>query len=122
MNRLLTYTEVLNEALIQAMGQNPAVMVLGENIRGQGRGEISVSSLFRTAQADRRRHFSRQVPRAKQPRQGILDLRLQLGTYGFHALDSSIAARPSGATPPHPRSWIALAQLLGRSPPPSFFS
>ena len=41
MNRLLTYTEALNEALIQAMGKNPAVMVLGENIRGQGRGEMS---------------------------------------------------------------------------------
>ena len=40
MNRNLTLTEALNEALMQGMAENYAVMVLGENIRGQGRGEM----------------------------------------------------------------------------------
>ena len=40
MSRNLTYTEALNEALVQAMAEDPAVIILGENIRGQGRGEM----------------------------------------------------------------------------------
>lgn len=40
MSRELSFTEALNEALTQAMARDPSVLVLGENIRGQGRGEM----------------------------------------------------------------------------------
>jgi len=36
----MTFAEGLNRALSQAMAEDPAVLVLGENIRGQGRGEM----------------------------------------------------------------------------------
>ena len=36
----LTFAEGLNQALTQAMAEDPSVLVLGENIRGQGRGEM----------------------------------------------------------------------------------
>ncbi len=40
MTRDLTFTEALNEALVQEMARDQSVIVLGENIRGQGRGEM----------------------------------------------------------------------------------
>ena len=40
MSRELSFVEALNEALFQEMARGPAVLVLGENIRGQGRGEM----------------------------------------------------------------------------------
>ena len=40
MSRTLTFTEALNEALSQAMEQDRSVIILGENIRGQGRSEM----------------------------------------------------------------------------------
>ena len=40
MTRELSFVEALNEALLQEMARDPAVLVLGENIRGQGRGEM----------------------------------------------------------------------------------
>ena len=36
----MTFAEGLNRALSPAMAEDPAVLVLGENIRGQGRGEM----------------------------------------------------------------------------------
>jgi len=40
MSDTLTFPEALNQALNQAMAEDPSVMLLGENIRGQGRGEM----------------------------------------------------------------------------------
>ena len=40
MTGALTFAEGLNRALTQAMAEDPSVLVLGENIRGQGRGEM----------------------------------------------------------------------------------
>lgn len=40
MTRDLTFAEALNAALFQEMARDPSVIVLGENIRGQGRGEM----------------------------------------------------------------------------------
>ena len=40
MSDTLTFAEALNQALTQAMAEDSSVMLLGENIRGQGRGEM----------------------------------------------------------------------------------
>jgi pyruvate dehydrogenase E1 component beta subunit len=40
MTRELSFTEALNEALMQEMARDDAILVFGENIRGQGRGEM----------------------------------------------------------------------------------
>ena len=40
MSDTLTFPKALNKALTQAMAEDPSVMLLGENIRGQGRGEM----------------------------------------------------------------------------------
>ncbi|NKB58395.1 MAG: alpha-ketoacid dehydrogenase subunit beta [Alphaproteobacteria bacterium] len=40
MTRELSFVEAMNEALMQEMARDDAVVIFGENIRGQGRGEL----------------------------------------------------------------------------------
>ena len=41
MTRKLSFVEAMNEALTQEMERDETIIILGENIRGQGRGELS---------------------------------------------------------------------------------
>lgn len=40
MTRDLSFVEAMNEALMQEMARDDAIVIFGENIRGQGRGEL----------------------------------------------------------------------------------
>lgn len=40
MTRELTFVEAMNEALVQEMARDDSIVIFGENIRGQGRGEL----------------------------------------------------------------------------------
>ena len=40
MTRELSFVEAMNEALIQEMARDDTIVIFGENIRGQGRGEL----------------------------------------------------------------------------------
>jgi len=40
MTRKLSFVEAMNEALTQEMARDETIVIFGENIRGQGRGEL----------------------------------------------------------------------------------